>query len=63
MPTHETFVIVGAGLAGAEAAEALRTAGFDGRGVLMGEETERPYDRLPLSKDTRATSKVATTTR
>jgi 3-phenylpropionate/trans-cinnamate dioxygenase ferredoxin reductase subunit len=48
---QQTFVIVGAGLAGAKAAEALRTEGFDGRVVLMGEETERPYDRPPLSKD------------
>ncbi|MHB1536879.1 MAG: NAD(P)/FAD-dependent oxidoreductase [Acidimicrobiales bacterium] len=52
MPTkQQTFVIVGAGLAGAKAAEALRTEGFDGRVVLIGEEVERPYDRPPLSKD------------
>lgn len=44
-------MIVGAGLAGAKAAEALRTEGFDGRVVLIGEEAERPYDRPPLSKD------------
>ena len=30
----ETFVIVGAGLAGAKAAETLRAEGFDGRVVL-----------------------------
>ncbi len=46
----KTFVIVGAGLAGAKAAEALRRAGFDGRIVLVGEEPEPPYDRPPLSK-------------
>jgi 3-phenylpropionate/trans-cinnamate dioxygenase ferredoxin reductase subunit len=46
-----TFVIVGAGLAGAKAAEALRAEGFDGRVVLIGEEPERPYERPPLSKD------------
>jgi 3-phenylpropionate/trans-cinnamate dioxygenase ferredoxin reductase subunit len=51
MTAQETFVIVGAGLAGAKAAEALRTEGFDGRVVLIGEEAERPYDRPPLSKD------------
>jgi 3-phenylpropionate/trans-cinnamate dioxygenase ferredoxin reductase component len=45
-----TFVIVGAGLAGANAAEELRTLGFDGRIVLVGEEYERPYERPPLSK-------------
>ncbi len=47
----ETFVIVGAGLAGAKAAETLREEGFDGRLVLVGDEPERPYERPPLSKD------------
>jgi len=51
MTAQETFVIVGAGLAGAKAAEALRTEGFEGRVVLFGEEADRPYDRPPLSKD------------
>lgn len=46
-----TFVIVGAGLAGAKAAETLRSEGFDGRVVLAGAEPERPYERPPLSKD------------
>jgi 3-phenylpropionate/trans-cinnamate dioxygenase ferredoxin reductase component len=50
MPT-ETFVIVGASLAGAKAAETLRDEGFDGRVVLIGAERERPYERPPLSKD------------
>jgi 3-phenylpropionate/trans-cinnamate dioxygenase ferredoxin reductase component len=45
-----TFVIVGAALAGAKAAEALRTQGFDGQIVLIGEEPHRPYERPPLSK-------------
>jgi 3-phenylpropionate/trans-cinnamate dioxygenase ferredoxin reductase component len=47
----KTFVIVGAGLAGAKAAETLREEGFDGRLVLIGDEPERPYERPPLSKD------------
>ena len=47
----ETFVIVGASLAGATAAETLREEGFDGRLVLIGDEPERPYERPPLSKD------------
>jgi 3-phenylpropionate/trans-cinnamate dioxygenase ferredoxin reductase component len=47
----ETVVIVGSSLAGAKAAEALRTEGFDGRVVLVGEETERPYERPMLSKE------------
>jgi 3-phenylpropionate/trans-cinnamate dioxygenase ferredoxin reductase component len=47
----ETFVIIGGGLAGAKAAETLRTEGFEGRIVLVGDETERPYERPPLSKE------------
>jgi 3-phenylpropionate/trans-cinnamate dioxygenase ferredoxin reductase component len=45
-----TFAVVGAGLAGAKAVEALRTEGFDGRLVLFGAEPHRPYERPPLSK-------------
>jgi NADPH-dependent 2,4-dienoyl-CoA reductase/sulfur reductase-like enzyme len=45
-----TFVIVGGGLAGAKAAEAVRTEGFDGEVVLFGSEPDRPYERPPLSK-------------
>jgi len=43
-------VIVGAGLAGAKAAETLREEGFPGRVVLLGAEDELPYERPPLSK-------------
>jgi 3-phenylpropionate/trans-cinnamate dioxygenase ferredoxin reductase component len=50
MSTTSTFVIVGAGLAGAKAAETLRAEGFHGRLLLLGDEAERPYDRPPLSK-------------
>lgn len=50
MTSDQTFVIVGASLTGAKAAETLREEGFDGRIVLVGEETERPYERPPLSK-------------
>jgi 3-phenylpropionate/trans-cinnamate dioxygenase ferredoxin reductase component len=46
----KTHVIVGASLAGASAAAALRKEGFDGRVLLIGEETERPYERPELSK-------------
>jgi 3-phenylpropionate/trans-cinnamate dioxygenase ferredoxin reductase subunit len=49
--SEQTFVIVGASLAGAKAAEELRERGFDGRVLLIGSETERPYERPPLSKD------------
>ncbi|TNC29415.1 NAD(P)/FAD-dependent oxidoreductase [Amycolatopsis alkalitolerans] len=51
MASQSTFVIVGAGLAGAKAAEALREQGFDGRIVLIGDEASRPYERPPLSKE------------
>jgi 3-phenylpropionate/trans-cinnamate dioxygenase ferredoxin reductase subunit len=50
MSSSETFVIVGSGLAGAKAAEALRDQGFDGRIVLIGAEQHLPYERPPLSK-------------
>src|SRR5262245_39302697 len=50
MTDERTFVIVGASLAGAKAAEQLRADGFTGRVVLVGAETERPYERPPLSK-------------
>jgi 3-phenylpropionate/trans-cinnamate dioxygenase ferredoxin reductase component len=49
--SSDTMVVVGGGLAGAKAAETLRLEGFDGRVVLVAEETERPYERPPLSKD------------
>jgi 3-phenylpropionate/trans-cinnamate dioxygenase ferredoxin reductase subunit len=49
--SQETFIIVGASLAGAKAAEELRERGFEGRVVLVGDESERPYERPPLSKD------------
>jgi 3-phenylpropionate/trans-cinnamate dioxygenase ferredoxin reductase subunit len=51
MPTVPTFVIIGAGLAGAKAAEALRDSGFGGQIVLFGAEAQLPYERPPLSKD------------
>jgi NADPH-dependent 2,4-dienoyl-CoA reductase/sulfur reductase-like enzyme len=50
MPAEPTFVIVGASLAGAKAAETLREEGFEGTVVLIGTEGEYPYERPPLSK-------------
>jgi 3-phenylpropionate/trans-cinnamate dioxygenase ferredoxin reductase component len=49
--SKQTFVIAGASLAGAKAAQELRERGFDGRVVLIGTEPERPYERPPLTKD------------
>jgi len=51
MSIRTTYVIAGASLAGAKAAEALSAEGFDGRLIMIGAETERPYERPPLSKD------------
>src|SRR5215207_4029609 len=50
-PMERTFAIVGGGLAGGKAAEAPGGEGFDGRVVPVGAETERPYERPPLSKE------------
>jgi 3-phenylpropionate/trans-cinnamate dioxygenase ferredoxin reductase subunit len=49
--SDQTFIIAGASLAGAKAAEELRKRGFDGRVLLIGTEPERPYERPPLTKD------------
>ncbi|QFR02045.1 oxidoreductase [Streptomyces phaeolivaceus] len=46
-----TVAVVGASLAGLSAARSLRKQGYDGRLVLIGDETHRPYDRPPLSKE------------
>ena len=43
--------MVGASLAGLSAARSLRKQGYDGRLVVIGDETHRPYDRPPLSKE------------
>jgi 3-phenylpropionate/trans-cinnamate dioxygenase ferredoxin reductase subunit len=51
MSSSTAHVIVGASLAGAKAAEALRDEGFGGPVILIGEEDELPYERPPLSKD------------
>lgn len=48
--SHQTFVIAGASLAGATAAQELRDLGFEDRLVLIGDDPHRPYQRPPLSK-------------
>lgn len=60
MTASSTFVIVGGGLAGAKAAEALRDKGFDGKIVLFGSEDHFPYERPPLSKEYLAGKKQLT---
>ncbi|OBG43702.1 pyridine nucleotide-disulfide oxidoreductase [Mycobacterium alsense] len=51
MASSTTFVIIGGGLAGAKAVEALRGNGFDGQIILFGAENHLPYERPPLSKE------------
>src|SRR5260370_21195718 len=50
-PSQARIVIVGAGQAGARAAEALREAGHRGAIALVGEEDHLPYERPQLSKN------------
>ena len=45
------YVIVGGGLAAANAVEGIRQVDEDGSIVVLGEETEPPYHRPPLSKE------------
>ncbi|MCO8273619.1 FAD-dependent oxidoreductase [Actinoplanes sp. TRM 88003] len=45
-----SYVVVGGGLAAAKAVEALRDEGYQGPVTLIGAETDRPYERPPLSK-------------
>jgi 3-phenylpropionate/trans-cinnamate dioxygenase ferredoxin reductase subunit len=45
-----TILIIGGGQAGAQAIDTLRKEGFGGRLVLIGDESQLPYQRPPLSK-------------
>lgn len=47
----DRIVIVGAGIAGASAAETLRREGYAGQIALVGDEHTLPYERPPLSKE------------
>jgi 3-phenylpropionate/trans-cinnamate dioxygenase ferredoxin reductase component len=60
MASSTTFVIVGGGLAGAKAVEALRDNGFDGKIILYAAESYLPYERPPLSKEYLAGKKSLT---
>lgn len=46
----QTVVIVGSSVGGVRTAKALRSQGFGGRIVLIGRESNLPYDKPPLSK-------------
>jgi 3-phenylpropionate/trans-cinnamate dioxygenase ferredoxin reductase subunit len=52
----QSVVIIGAGAAGLSVAQCLRGEGYVGRLTLLGDETELPYDRPPLSKQVLAGS-------
>lgn len=43
-------VIVGTSIGGVRTAQALRSEGYDGDILLIGQETDLPYDKPPLSK-------------
>jgi NADPH-dependent 2,4-dienoyl-CoA reductase/sulfur reductase-like enzyme/nitrite reductase/ring-hydroxylating ferredoxin subunit len=49
-PDRRIFAIIGAGAAGALAAQTLREAGFNGRVVMLDAHNRVPYDRTVLSK-------------
>ncbi len=51
MTDTDGFVIIGGGLAGGKAAEALRDQGYDGPLTLVTAESHHPYERPALSKD------------
>jgi 3-phenylpropionate/trans-cinnamate dioxygenase ferredoxin reductase subunit len=46
----QTIIVVGAGHAGGQAVATLRQKGFDGRIIMIGDESYVPYERPPLSK-------------
>ena len=50
MPTYDTVVIVGYGIAGMTAADTLRSEGFSGHLIIVGAEPSEPYSRPALSK-------------
>ncbi|MGW1783744.1 NAD(P)/FAD-dependent oxidoreductase [Streptomyces sp. NPDC002143] len=45
------IVVVGGSVAGVQALETLRAAGYDGRLTLVGADPELPYNPTPLSKE------------
>ena len=61
-PIH-TVVVIGAGQAGGWAAQTLRSEGFTGRLVLIGDEAHPPHERPPLSKAVLSGAALPETTR
>ncbi len=54
---HVKYLLVGGGLAGSSAAEAIRRRDAQGSILLVGQEVNRPYHRPPLSKEFRQRGK------
>ncbi len=50
-PSLQSVVIVGAGHAGVQAADSLRSGGHRGSITILGDESDLPYQRPPLSKE------------
>src|SRR5436305_2769548 len=50
MADASSFIVLGGGQAGAWIARTLRSEGFAGRLLLIGDEACWPYERPPLSK-------------
>ena len=46
----QIYIVVGAGHAAGQAVATLRSKGFDGRIIMIGDERYVPYERPPLSK-------------
>ena len=47
----ETIIVIGAGHGGAQIVESLRSGGFDGTLIMIGDEAHKPYDRPATSKE------------
>ena len=47
---EKTFVVIGGGQAGIQVCNSLRNSGFEGKLILIGDESFLPYQRPPLSK-------------
>ena len=47
----ETIIVIGAGHGAAQCVESLRSAGFGGALIMIGDEAHRPYDRPATSKE------------
>lgn len=59
----QTIVVIGTGQAGGWAAQTLRSEGFTGRLVLVGDEAHPPHERPPLSKAVLSGAALPETTR